>query len=136
MGAITTSGDFRKNLSSLFQLTGNPRWDNGGDLYEAYDLGLSDPVVHVDRTFEMTENIISEGVMKADFFAGKGINKTGYKVLSTKSNEEIKKNTGIVSRKSVGRRSGKFTGEGESICLTIIGLMNLAALFRKQTDNY
>ena len=80
-----------KSLPSPFQLTGNPRWDKGGDLYEAYDLGLNDPGVLEGCYYKETENIISDGDVDSDFIGGKGIDKTGDKMLSTKSNDEIKK---------------------------------------------
>jgi hypothetical protein len=80
-----------KSLPSPFQLTGDPRWDKGGDLYEAFDLGLNDPGALEGCSYKETENIISDGDVDSDFFGGKGINKTGDKVLSTKSNDEIKK---------------------------------------------
>jgi hypothetical protein len=52
---------------------------------------LRDPCALDASSYTETENILSEGIMEADFFAGKGIEKTGDKVLNTKSNEEIKK---------------------------------------------
>jgi hypothetical protein len=39
----------------------------------------------------VTENIISEGVIESDLVAGKGIDKTGDKVLSTKFKEKMQK---------------------------------------------
>jgi hypothetical protein len=80
-----------KSLPSPFQLTGNPRWDKGGDLYEAFDLGLNDPGALEGCSYKETENIISDGDVDADFVPDKGIDKTADKVLSTKSNDEIKK---------------------------------------------
>ena len=38
-----------KSLPSPFQLTGDPRWDKGGDLYAAYDLQLDDGSGDDDR---------------------------------------------------------------------------------------
>ena len=55
-----------KSLPSPFHLTGDSRWDTGGDLYEAYDLQLDDGSGH-------------EKEAVAD------------KVLSKKTNNDIKK---------------------------------------------
>ena len=51
-----------KSLPSPFQLTGDSRWDTGGDLYAAYDLQLGDGGVDGDQKLAVTENIISESV--------------------------------------------------------------------------
>ena len=51
-----------KSLPSPFQLTGDPRWDKGGDLYEAYDLQLGDDGDDDDQASAATDNIISESV--------------------------------------------------------------------------
>ena len=54
-----------KSLPSPFQLTGDPRWDTGGDLYAAYDLQLGDGGGDDDQALAVTENIISESVEDA-----------------------------------------------------------------------
>ena len=75
-----------KSLPSPFQLTGDPRWDTGGDLYAAYDLELGDGGIG-DQAMAVTENIISESVQRCD----SDDNQAGVKVLSEKTNNDIKK---------------------------------------------
>ena len=70
-------------LPTPFELTGNPDWDRGGILFEAYDLHLDDIVddfidsdkVEKDCQEQENADLIDEGV----------------KVLSDKTNEDIKK---------------------------------------------
>jgi hypothetical protein len=76
-----------KSLPSPFQLTGDPCWDMGGDLYAAYDLQLGDGGGDGDQTMAVTENIISESVQRCD----SDDNQTPVKVLSEKTNVDIKK---------------------------------------------
>jgi hypothetical protein len=77
-----------KSLPSPFQLTGDPRWDKGGDLYAAYDLQLGDDN-DSDHAFAVTENIISESVEDIGIDSdGTG---EGVKAFSGKTNDEIKK---------------------------------------------
>ncbi|MDB4304104.1 hypothetical protein N9934_04885 [Desulfosarcina sp.] len=76
-----------KSLPSPFQLTGDPRWDKGGDFYAAYDLELDDGGGDSDQALAVTENIISESVQRCD----NDDNQAGVKVLSGKTNDDIKK---------------------------------------------
>ena len=76
-----------KSLPSLFQLTGDPRWDTGGDLYAAYDLELVDSAGDSDQAIAVTENIISESVQGCDSDG----NQAAVKALSGKTNDDIKK---------------------------------------------
>lgn len=79
------------SLPSPFQLTGDPRWDKGGDLYAAYDLELD----HVCGEDENSEHKFETVAGKEDFGVDDVANSTNeasaVKVLSGKSNDEIKK---------------------------------------------
>ena len=80
-----------KNLPSPFHLTGDPRWDKGGDLYEAYDLQLDhgggDDYLPGIRDESVTG--VENGVTDDEDAPGKRT--TAVKVLSGKSNDDIKK---------------------------------------------
>ena len=76
-----------KSLPSPFQLTGDSRWDKGGELHAAYDLQLDDGSGDHDRAMAVTENIISESADRCDSDA----NQAAVKVLSEKTNDDIKK---------------------------------------------
>jgi hypothetical protein len=76
-------------LPSPFQLTGDPRWDRGGDLWDAHDLQLVDGGDDSIPDMGVTENIISEAVVGGDM-DNDGAD-TGVKVLSGKTDAEIKK---------------------------------------------
>ena len=80
-----------KSLPTPFQLTGDLRWDKGGDLYAAYDLELGDGCGDSDQAFAVTENIISAPVEKCDSGDIQENDEVGVKVLSGKSNDEIEK---------------------------------------------
>jgi hypothetical protein len=81
----------RNSLPSPFQLTGDPRWDKGGDLWAAYDLGLGDSPGDSDQASAMIENLSSEAVESFDAGDSKGTDGNGVKALSGKTNDEIKK---------------------------------------------
>ena len=76
-------------LPTVFELTGDPGWDRGGDLYSAYDLNLDgdagDQVYHQDEEKVEGQDIIfdAENVTSKD-------NPT-VKVLSEKSHSEVLK---------------------------------------------
>ena len=79
------------SLPSPFQLTGDFRWDRGGDLYAAYDLVLGESTDDSDQAFAVTENIISVPVEKCDSGDIQENDEVGVKVLSEKTNDDIKK---------------------------------------------
>ena len=81
----------RKTLPTPFQLTGDPRWDTGGDLYAAYDLEVGNGCGDNDQAFAVTENIISVPVEKCDSSDIQENDEVGVKVLSEKTNDDIKK---------------------------------------------
>ena len=81
----------RKTLPTPFQLTGDPRWDRGGDLYAAYDLelgdgGNDDDSAGISNDFDVaTENVaIDDGDKHED-------GAPAVKLLSEKSHDDIKK---------------------------------------------
>ena len=79
------------SLPSLFQLTGDFRWDRGGDLYAAYDLALGDGCDDSDQAFAVTENIINLAVEKCEAGDNQENDEVGVKVLREKTNDDIKK---------------------------------------------
>ena len=76
-----------KSLPSPFQLTGDSRWDRGGDLHAAYDLELGYGGNDDDRSSAVNENIISESVERCD----SDDNQAAVKVLSGKSHDDVLK---------------------------------------------
>ena len=52
---LTVSGG--KRLPTVFELTGDPGWDRGGDLYAAYDLHLDSYVG--ERVYHQDEETVS-----------------------------------------------------------------------------
>jgi hypothetical protein len=64
-----------KSLPTPFQLTGDPQWDKGADLYAAYDLHLDDIVCDEDCHEQGDSDPVDESV----------------KVISEKTNDDIKK---------------------------------------------
>ena len=60
-------------------------------LYAAYDLELGDGCGDNDQAFAVTENIISESVEKCDSGDIQENDEVGVKVLSEKTNDDIKK---------------------------------------------
>ena len=72
-----------KSLPTPFQLTRDPEWDRGGDLYMAYDLHLDDIVGDfIDTDMGEEDCHEQEDADPKD---------AGVKVLSDKSNDDIKK---------------------------------------------
>ena len=77
-----------KSLPSPFQLTGDPRWDKGGDLHIAYDLQLDDwSGDDSDHELAVTENILSESVIRCDG----DDDQAAVKPFSEKTDNDIKK---------------------------------------------
>ena len=84
---LTVSGG--KRLPTVFELTGDARWDKGGDLYLAYDLHLDgDQVEHVINPDEET---VSGQDMIFDAEDQTSDEKPAVKVLSEKSHSEVLK---------------------------------------------
>ena len=82
-----------KSLPSPFELTGDPAWDKGGELYEAYDLQLDDSGDDDvrGRQLAVTYNILSEPVGKYDAGDTRENDELGVKALSEKPHtEELK----------------------------------------------
>ena len=79
------------SLSSPFQLTGDPRWDTGGDLYAAYNLELGDGCGDNDQAFAVTQNIISVPVEKCDSGEGNESDEIAVKAFRGKSHDEVLK---------------------------------------------
>jgi hypothetical protein len=75
------------SLPTLFQLTGDPRWDKKGDLYVAYDLNLDD----VPEELVTTENIIGEPVQICDDGECRENDGQSVKALSEKTHAEVLK---------------------------------------------
>lgn len=73
-------------LPSPFQLTGDPRWDEGGDLWTAYDLGMDQGGID-DQELVLTGQAFNGSVEDSDIDS----DGAGVKVLSEKTNDEIKK---------------------------------------------
>jgi len=66
-----------KSLPTPFQLTGDPEWDRGGSLYEAYDLQLDDVV----------SDVIDSDMDKVD---DAKLPDEGVKVISEKTDNDVK----------------------------------------------
>ena len=84
---LTVSGG--KRLPTVFELTGDPRWNKDGDLYAAYDLHLDgdagDQAYHQDEETDEGQDII----FGADSETSK--DKPAVKVLSEKTHAEVLK---------------------------------------------
>jgi hypothetical protein len=82
-----------KCLPSPFHLTDDPHWEKDGDLWGAYDLALGGSSGDSDQSFTMTENYIINAIENcdADDSDASADGTTAVKVLSGKSNDEIKK---------------------------------------------
>ena len=76
-----------KRLPTLFELTGNPRWDKGGDLYAAYDLNLDGD--SGDQAFYQGEETIGDQGIIFDAENPTSNNDKGVKVLSEKSHSDV-----------------------------------------------
>ena len=84
---LTVSGG--KRLPTLFELTGDPGWDRGGDLYAAYDLHLDG--VEGDQVYHQDEEMVSGQDVIIDFENATSKDKPAVKVLSEKSHAEVLK---------------------------------------------
>ena len=78
-----------KRLPTIFELTGDPRWDKGADLYTAYDLHLDGDAG--DREFYPDEETVSGQDMIFDAEDQTLDEKPAVKVLSGKSHAEVLK---------------------------------------------
>jgi hypothetical protein len=72
-----------KRLPTLFELTGDARWDEGGDLYFAYDLHLDDDAD--EQVFYPDEETVGGQDMIIDYDSVTSENKPAVKVLSEKT---------------------------------------------------
>ena len=84
---LTVSG--AKRLPTVFELTGDPRWDKGGELYSAYDLQLDGDAG--DQAFYQSEDTVSGQDVITDFENATSNEKPAVKVLSEKSHSEVLK---------------------------------------------
>ena len=84
---LTVSGG--KRLPTVFEITGDVRWDKGGELYLAYDLRL-DGVEGEKAYHQDEETVIGQDVI-IDFENATSNDNPGVKVLSEKSHAEILK---------------------------------------------
>ena len=78
-----------KRLPTVFELTGDSRWDKGGDLYLAYDLHLDNDVG--ERAFYPDDKTVGEQDMIFDAEDQTSDDKPAVKVLSEKSHAEVLK---------------------------------------------
>jgi hypothetical protein len=84
---LTVSGG--KRLPTLFELTGDPRWDKDGDLYSAYDLHLDNDAGEL--AYHQNEETVSSQDVIIDFENATSNEKPAVKVLSEKSHAEVLK---------------------------------------------
>ena len=87
MAYLTVSGG--KRLPTVFELSGDSRWDKNGDLCAAYDLHLDGEAD--DQAFNQGEETVGEQDMIIDYDSVTPENKSGVKVLSEKSHAEVLK---------------------------------------------
>lgn len=80
-----------KSLPSPLQLTGDSRWDKCGDLFAAYDLQLGDGGGDGGQADVESESVVDAENVAIDDVDAHGNGTTAVKVLSGKSNDEIKK---------------------------------------------
>ena len=78
-----------KRLPTLFELTGDPGWDRGGDLHAAYDLHLDD--CEGEQEFYQGDETVSGQDVIIDFENATSNDKPAVKVLSEKSHAEVLK---------------------------------------------
>jgi hypothetical protein len=76
-------------LPTLFELTGDPGWGRGGDLYAAYDLHLDGDAG--DQAFYQSDETIVDQDIIFDFENATSKDKPGVKVLSEKTHAEVLK---------------------------------------------
>ncbi|MGV7222839.1 MAG: winged helix-turn-helix domain-containing protein [Nitrospinales bacterium] len=79
------------SLPSPFQLTSDPRWDTGGDLYAAYDLPFDDGSNDDDRAGISNDSAVTTENVSIDDGNKHEEGTTAVKVLSEKTNDDIKK---------------------------------------------
>ena len=84
---LTASGG--KRLPTVYELTGDPGWDRGGDLYAAYDLHLDGDAG--EHEFYQGEETVSGQDIIFDGENTTSIDKPAVKVLSEKSRAEVLK---------------------------------------------
>ena len=76
-------------LPTVFELTGDPRWNKDGELYSAYDLHLDGDVG--EQAFCQSEETVSGQDVIIDFETATSNEKPGVKVLREKSHTEVLK---------------------------------------------
>ena len=79
----------RVYLPTVFELTGDSRWDKEGELYAAYDLHLDGD--EGDQVFHQDEDTVSGQDIIIDYESATSENKTAVKALSEKSHAEVLK---------------------------------------------
>ena len=84
---LTVSGG--KRLPTVFELTGDPGWDKGGELHAAYDLHLDS--VEGDQEYHQDEETVSGQDLIIDAQDAVENDKPAVKVLSEKSQSEVLK---------------------------------------------
>ena len=84
---LTVAGT--RSLPTLFELTGDSRWDKGGELYAAYDLHL-DGDAGEQASYQGEEMVTAEDVI-TDYEHAPEKDKAAVKVLSEKSHAEVLK---------------------------------------------
>ena len=77
-------------LPTVFELTGDARWDKGGDLYLAYDLRL-DGDTEEQEFCQSDETVGGQDIIFDDDSVTTTETETGVKVLSGKSHSEVLK---------------------------------------------
>jgi len=76
-------------LPTVFELTGDLRWDKNGELYLAYDLHLDGDAD--DQAFYQSEETVVDQDIIFDDDSVASENESGVKVLSEKSHSEVLK---------------------------------------------
>ncbi len=76
-------------LPTVFELTGDPRWNKGGELYSRYDLHLDNDAG--DQVYYHDEETVGEQDVITDYEHATSINKPAVKVLREKSHSEVLK---------------------------------------------
>jgi hypothetical protein len=76
-------------LPTLFELTGDQRWDKEGDLYSAFDLYLDGDTG--DQVYHQDEETVSDQDVIIDFENPTSNEKPAVKVLSEKSHSDVLK---------------------------------------------
>ena len=76
-------------MPTVFELTGDPRWDKGGELYSAYDLHLDGEAG--DQELYQDDETVGEQDIIFDAEGQTSDEKPAVKVLSEKSHSEVLK---------------------------------------------